>query len=76
MTPQRLTTSARVGQIRAAIVRLKECREHYRLVSADPAMETLQHDAAKEAYAAAIKEFGWQWDNIEAVLEALAPEKL
>lgn len=75
MIPPRLTTSARVALIRAAIARVKESREHYRLVTASESVEFLERDAAKEAYCAAVKEFGWQFDNIEAVLDALAPEK-
>jgi len=74
MIPERFTTSARVAQIRLALARVKESREHYRLVSASETVEFLERDAAKEAYCAAVKEFGWQWDNIEAVLDALTPE--
>ena len=73
MIPPRLTTNARVAEIRAALVRVKDAREHFRLVSASESVEQLQRDAAAEACAAAVKEFGWQWDNIEAVLDALAP---
>jgi hypothetical protein len=75
LTPPRLTTSARIAAIRAALVRLKEAREHYRLVSADLTAETLRIESARDSFAAAVREFGWQWHDIEAVLDALAPEK-
>ena len=74
MTPQRLTTSARVGQIRAAIVRVKQQRLYYQAVSADPSAETMRIETAKESFTAAIREFGWQCDNVEAVLDTLLPE--
>jgi hypothetical protein len=73
MIPPRLTTSARVEQIRAAIVRVKESREHFRLVSIDPGAESLRIDCARESFVAAVKEFGWQCENVEAVLDALEP---
>ena len=70
-----LTTSARIAAIRGALVRVKEAREHYRLVSADLTAETLRIESARDSFASVVREFGWQWDAIEAVLDALAPEK-
>lgn len=75
MIPPRLTTSARVALIRAAIDRVKEGREYFRQVSADPSAELIRIESARETFVSAVKEFGWQADNVEAVLDALAPEK-
>lgn len=74
MTPPRLTTSARVALIRIAIGRIKVAREHYRQVSADATMGTPEIEAAKALFTAIVREFGWQSENVEAVLDALAPE--
>ena len=74
MTPQGLTTTARVALIRMAIERIKVAREHYRQVSADAFMTTPEIEAAKASFTAIVREFGWQSENVEAVLDALAPE--
>ena len=69
-----MTKSARIAQIRNALERLKEAREHYRLVSADQSLESLHKQSAQDTFTATVKEFGWQWANVEAVLDALPPE--
>jgi hypothetical protein len=69
-----MTTMARIAQIRTALARVKESREHYRLVSANQSVESLHKQSAEDAFTAAVKEFGWQWINVEAVLDALPPE--
>lgn len=75
MNPPRLTTSARVDLIRAAIVRVKQSEDYLRQVNADPSAEASSIVSARASLAAVVGEFGWQWKNVEAVLDALAPEK-
>ena len=74
MNASRLTT-VRIAQIRAALMRVKDSREHSRQATADPSGDSLQREFAKDCFTAAIREFGWQYTNIEAVLDELAPEK-
>ena len=76
MTPPRLTITARITQIRAHLVRVKQNRERYMQASAD--LSVADQDAlasTRDTFTASVRELGWQWENIEAVLDALAPEK-
>jgi hypothetical protein len=75
MIPPRLTTSARVAQIRAAIVRVKQSEARVREISTDPSSDSSRTSTARAAHVFVIADFGWQWENVEAVLDALAPEK-
>jgi len=74
MLPQRLTTSARVAQVRAAILRVKQAHDHFRYVSGNSPDDTFSIESARAALVASVAECGWQWENVEAVLDALAPE--
>lgn len=73
MTPPRLTTSARVAQIRAALVDVKRSRDEFFAVNADPTADTFRMGSARRMYEMSVSHFGWQWVDIEAVLDALAP---
>ena len=75
MTPPHLSTSSRLELIRNSIERVKRSEDHFRQVSADPSASTLRIDGARATHAATVAEFGWQWKNVEAVLDALAPEE-
>ena len=70
-----LTTSDRITLIRAAIAHVKEGREYFRQLSANPAADSLRIESARDSYTAALKEFGWQFTNIEVVLDELAPKE-
>lgn len=74
-TPPRLTTSTRVSLIRSAIERVKRSQEHFRQVNANPLADTFQIEGARASLIAVVAEFGWQWENVESVLDALAPER-
>jgi hypothetical protein len=74
-SPPRLTTAARVAGIRAAIERVKQAQEHFRQVSANPIAGTLQIESARATLTATVNEFGWQWANVELVLDVLAPKE-
>jgi hypothetical protein len=72
MTSPRLSTSARVELIRAAIFHVKQSQDRFRQVNLGG--DTFLIEAARASLIAAAGEFGWQWENVEAVLDALAPD--
>jgi len=61
--------------VRAAIARVKLANENWRDSQTNPWSNTEQRTAARERLICAQCEFGWQWKNVEAILNELAPEK-
>ncbi len=75
MSSPRPMISARLDLIRDALVRVKGAREHFRKVNATASSDTFRIDSARNLLEATVREFGWQWENVEVVLDALAPEE-
>ena len=71
-----LTTSDRIASIRTAIARVKESRERFREATVGPSMDSVYMEYVRDSFTAALKEFGWQYYNVEAVLAVLAPEEI
>jgi hypothetical protein len=61
--------------VRYAIERIKHLEERFRIVSETPSAGQLEIEMARDRFTAAVREFGWQWHNVEAILNDLFPEE-
>jgi hypothetical protein len=69
--PTAPTVADRVAFIRHAIYRIKYAETRWREINADPLAGGAEIAWARQQRDAKEREFGWQWENVEAVLDAL-----
>lgn len=69
-----MTLSDRIVLIRTAIARVKESADYVRMTAIDPAADSGRITTVKARHVFVLADFGYQWENVEAVLDALAPD--
>jgi hypothetical protein len=68
------TVADRVAFIRHAIYRIKHAEARWSEIHADPGASSAEIAWARETRALSERDFHAQWENVEAVLDAVIPE--
>jgi hypothetical protein len=64
-----LTVERRIELVKAAIGRVESANRQWQEACADAGSSANHRDTLKERIQFAEREFGWQWQNVRAILE-------